>query len=165
MSALGAGWAAALLVLAASPARAAAHPLHSTITEVVADRAHGVVRATIRVFVDDFGTAVRRSSRGDALPAAGPAWDAAALAYATTQFALAERGRPLPLRSCGVRRTADLLWVCLEASTGADLGALQVRNGILCDLFDDQINVVQGTTAGGRVSLLFVRGNGFKPLT
>lgn len=146
-------------------AAAAMHPLHSTITEVVADPAHGVVRATIRVFADDFGTAVQHAARGRPLPASGPAWDAAALAYATASFGLAAPGgRALPLHSCGVRRTADLLWVCLEANTAADLGALQVRNGMLCDLFDDQINVVQGTVAGSRKSLLFVRGNGFKPI-
>ena len=143
---------------------AAMHPLHSTITEVVADRAHGVVRATVRVFADDFGTAVRRMARGRTLPDAGPGWDGPALAYATTSFGLAERGRALPLRSCGVRRTGDLLWVCLEASTTADLGALQVRNVMLCDVFDDQINVVQGEVAGTRKSLLFVRGAGFKPI-
>ncbi len=141
------------------------HPLHSTITEVVADPAHGVVRATVRVFADDFGTAVRRAARGAPLPAAGPAWDAAALAYATSSFGIAAPGgRALPLRSCGVRRTADLLWVCLEAATSTDLGALRVRNDMLCDLFDDQVNVVQGTVAGARKSLLFVRGSGFKPL-
>ncbi len=155
--------AAVLLAVGALPRRAAAHPLHSTITEVVVDRAHGVVRATIRVFADDFGTAMRRAARGRAIPASGPAWDAAALAYTTTSFGLAARGHVLPLRSCGVRRTADLLWICVEAST-ADPGGLQVRNAMLCDLFDDQVNVVQGTVGGSRASLLFVRGSGFKPL-
>ena len=123
------------------------------------------MRATIRVFADDFGTAVRRAARGRPLPAAGPTWDASALAYSTASFGLADRGRPLPLRSCGVRRTADLLWVCLEASTTSDVGALQVRNAFLCDLFDDQVNVVQTTVGSARRSLLFVRGNGFKPIT
>lgn len=144
---------------------AAMHPLHSTMTEVVADRPHGIVRATVRVFADDFGTAVRKLARGHPLPDAGPVWDASALAYATTTFGLAERGRALPLRACGVRRTGDLLWVCLEATTTADLAALQVRNVMLCDLFDDQVNVVQGTVGGERRSLLFVRGTGFKPLS
>ncbi len=156
--------ATSLLAIGALPRRAAAHPLHSTITEVAADRAHGVVRATIRVFADDFGTAVRRAAYGRAIPASGPLWDAAALAYTAASFGFAARGHALPLRSCGVRRTADLLWICVEASTTSDLGALQVRNAMLCDLFDDQVNVVQGTVAGSRASLLFVRGSGFKPL-
>jgi hypothetical protein len=152
------------LLGAATTARVAdAHPLHSTITELVEDRAHGVVRATVRVFVDDFGTAVTRASRGRTSASTGPAWDAAALAYATQAFGLRDvRGRALPLHSCGTRRTGDLLWLCLEAATDQPLATLQVRSAMLCDLFDDQVNVVQGTVNGERRSLLFVRGDSYK---
>jgi len=41
---------------------------------------------------------------------------------------------------------------------------LQVRNVMLCELYEDQVNVVQSTVAGARRSLLFVRGDPFKPL-
>ena len=156
---------ASLVGGAASPQRVDAHPLHSTITEITQDRARGVVRATIRVFADDFGTAVTRSTKGSLTPTAGPAWDAAVAAYASTAFALQDaQGRSLPLRSCGVKQTADLLWLCLEAVTSQPLETMRVRNAMLCDLFHDQVNVVQGTTANGRRSLLFVRGDSFKSM-
>jgi len=148
-----------------SPRLLDAHPLHSTITEVVEDRAHGVVRATIRVFADDFGTAVARSTRGRVSPASGPAWDLAVAAYAVSVFGIQDaQGRALALRSCGVRRTGDLLWLCLEASTTQSLSALRVRNTVLCELFEDQVNVVQATVGQDRRSLLFVRGDSFKPV-
>jgi hypothetical protein len=158
--------AAALVLGVVTTARVAdAHPLHSTITELVEDRAHGVVRATVRVFADDFGTALTRASRGRTQVSTGPVWDAAALAYATQAFGLRDvRGRALPLRSCGTRRTGDLLWLCLEAATDQPLASLQVRNAMLCDLFDDQVNVVQGTVNGERRSVLFVRGDSYKSL-
>lgn len=134
-----------LLALALS-----AHPLHTTMTELTEDRAHGVVRATIRVFADDFGKA-----RG-ATPE---------LTYVTSNFGFADRsGRSLALRSCGTRTTGDLLWICVEASSAEGLSSLKVRNGILSDLFDDQVNVVQGTVAGARRSLLFTKGDRPKPL-
>jgi hypothetical protein len=142
-----------------------AHPLHSTITELVEDRAHGIVRATIRVFADDFGTAVTRSAKGRVSPASGQTWDAAVLSYAKTVFGIQDaQGHPIGVHSCGVRRTGDLLWLCLEAATPQPLASLRVRNAVLCDLFDDQVNVVQATVAAERRSLLFVRGDSYKPV-
>jgi hypothetical protein len=156
---------ALMLAAAGATHSLAAHPLHSTITELVEDRARGVVRATIRVFADDFGTAVARSARGRVSPASGPAWDAAVHAYATTAFGVQDaQGHAIPLRSCGMKRTGDLLWLCLEAPTNQPLSALRVRNVVLCDLFEDQVNVVQAAIASERRSLLFVRGDSYKPV-
>ncbi len=127
-----------------------AHPLHTTMTELTEDRAHGVVRATIRVFADDFGKARGQKTE---------------LAYVTSAFGFSDRnGRQLALRSCGTRSTGELLWICVEASSAEGLAALQVRNGMLSDLFDDQVNVVQGNVGGGRRSLLFTRGDRAKPI-
>lgn len=157
--------AAALLGVVTTTRVVDAHPLHSTITELVEDRAQGVVRATVRVFADDFGTAVTRAARGRLSTSAGPAWDAAVLSYATQAFGLRDaHGRAIALRSCGTRRTGDLLWLCLESATDQPLATLQLRNAVLCDLFDDQVNVVQGTVNGERRSLLFVRGDTYKPV-
>lgn len=152
----------ALTVAAVAPVPTA-HPLHSTITEISAT--NGAVRATIRVFADDFGTAVARSLKGRTV-AAGAAWDAAAVAYVSASFTLTDgAGRTLPLRSCGIRRTADLYWVCVESAAPASLATLSVRNRLLCDVWDDQVNVVQANVAGTRRSLLFTKGDAAKPLT
>ena len=156
---------ALLLFALLTPSIARAHPLHSTITEVTEDRAHRTVRATIRVFADDFGTAVAHSVHGRTLPA-GKAWDAAALGYVNSAFGFSDRdGRVLPLRSCGTRRTVDLLWICVEAVSAEGLTPLKVRSAVLCDLFDDQVNVVQGVVGGARRSLLFTKGDKAKSLS
>lgn len=153
------------LALLGDAYRVDAHPLHSTITEITLDPARGTVRATMRVFADDLRAALAAASRGRKVPLEGPDWDAAVAAYATHAFALQDaRGRTLPLRSCAVRRTADLLWLCFETDVGRDVGDLRVRNAMLCDLYADQVNVVQGVVDGARRSLLFVRGDRFKPL-
>jgi len=155
----------AALAMAGAATRAGAHPLHSTITEIVIDPARGTLRATVRIFADDLRSAVARTARGRSLPADGPAWDAAVLAYATSSVAVRDaRGRMLALRHCGTRGTGDLLWLCLEGDVARDAGVLQVRNAMLCELYDDQVNVVQNGVGGARRSLLFVRGDRFKPL-
>ena len=127
-----------------------AHPLHTTMTELTEERAHGVVRATIRVFADDFGKARGQTPE---------------LGYVTSMFGFTDRtGRQLVMRSCGTRSTGELLWICVEASSADGLAALRVRNGMLSDLFDDQVNVVQGTVGGARRSLLFTKGDRAKPI-
>jgi hypothetical protein len=142
-----------------------AHPLHSTITELVVDPARGTVRVTVRVFVDDLRAAVTRAARSQPLPTGGQAWDAAILPYMSGTFAIRDAsGRAVRLHPCGTRRTGDLMWLCLEGDVGPDAEGLQVRNSILCELYEDQVNVVQGVVGRARRSLLFVRGDSFKPI-
>ena len=117
---------------------AVAHPLHTTLTEVTESR--GMVRATIRVFADDY-----EKSRV-----------AASFAFVDAS------GKALPMTSCGVRRAGDVYFVCIEAAHGMD--GLRLRASMLHDLYEDQVNVVQATVRGARRSLLFVRGDGVKAL-
>lgn len=140
------------------------HPIHSTLTEVVEDETRGALRLTIRVFADDFGIALTRASAVP-VPAVGSGWESAALRYAASVVEVRDaRGRALALHPCGIRRTSGVLWLCLETTPVASMQGLQLRDAILCDLYDDQINVVQGVTGGARRSMLFVRGDGYKPL-
>lgn len=139
------GLAATLLLFASSvPARA--HPMHNTITELSEDRARGTVRAMIRVFADDYGSVLRRSKKQP-------------LEYVASTFALIGRdGRAIALHSCGIREQSGVVWLCVEGDSREGLGALQLRANVLCDLYDDQINVVQATVGGVRRSFLFTRG-------
>lgn len=143
---------------------ARAHPIHSTLTEIVRDPARGTLRVNIRVFADDFGVALARSGQATAA-AVGPTWEAAAARYAASVVGVRDgRSRSLTLHQCGVRRAGAVLWVCLETDVVAPTEHLQVRNSILCELYDDQVNVVQGVFGDGRRSLLFVHGDGYKLL-
>lgn len=160
--------AVALSVVAAAagtPAIANAHPLHTTLTEVSVDTATHNLHLVIRVFADDFGRAVTHRAHLGAQPAAGPAWDGAAGTYMGAAVAIADRnGRPIALRPCGVKRRADLLWICLEGTTSESPREIRGRNAILCDVFDDQVNIVQFAWGTQKHSVLFTRGDGLKRL-
>jgi hypothetical protein len=156
---------AALTLASLTPHRAFAHPLHTTLTEITEDRARGVVRATIRVFADDIDHSLKRGAHVPA-PIGSPAWNAAAISYAASVFTMSTKpGVPMPLRSCGVTQKADVLWICLEANAPSGAASLVVRNAMLCDQFEDQVNIVQATFAGSRHSVLFTRGDRLKPLS
>ena len=154
---------AAAFALAASlhstGSTATAHPLHTTLTEVTVDREHHVVRAVVRVFKEDLDRAVAQSSRR--LPAAS---EEQLSAYVSGALRLSSAGAPLALHSCGIRTSGDLLWVCVEGTGLTSTASLELRNALLCELFSDQVNIVQIDANGAKKSVLFTRGDGPKRL-
>lgn len=151
-------WRALLVALAlvgAAPRPARAHPLHTTLTEVSSGPTPGTVRLMIRVFADDFGRASRVANGGRSDPAL----------YLRRAVGVFDGTRALPLRSCGVRQSGGMLWLCLEADAPSSLSTLRLRNAILCELFDDQVNVVRSLLGSSPRSVLFTRGDGAKPMT
>lgn len=150
--------------IVAMPSTADAHPLHTTLTEVSVDATSHSVHLVVRVFADDLGAALARRAHLPSVPA-GRAWDDAASSYVVSAVAIADRGnRAVALRSCGTRRSGDLLWICLEGTTLEAAQELRGRNAMLCDLFDDQVNIVQFVTGAQKHSVLFTRGDGLKRL-
>jgi len=134
----------------------AAHPLHTTLTELTWRPSGGAVEISVRAFADDFRAAAA-SSRGTL--------DSGAVAYLRERLTLVDAaGQPLPLVWCGVKQTADLLWLCLRAAAPRGLAGAGVRVALLFDRYDDQINIVQASYAGRKESLLFARGDGLKRL-
>ena len=130
------------------------HPLHTTLTQLAYRDADRTVEATVRVFADDF-----RAALGQEVT------DSAAAAYLRSTFTLADpAGRPLAIAWCGLRRTGDLLWLCLRAPAFQGVTGLRVRVTLLFERYADQINIVQANYAGRRAALLFTRGDAAKAL-
>lgn len=144
-----------LLLLAATVARLAVHPLHTTHTDLV-DEGGGRVRVTIRTFTDDLHAAV---ARRDA--AAG---DSAVARYVRNAISLRDRaGTPAALTWDSARREGDITLLSLHAILPGGLRGASVRQTMQMELYDDQVNVLQAQ-AGRSTSLLFLPGDGFKAL-
>ena len=133
----------------------ALHPLHTTLTQLAYRDSDHLVEATVRVFADDFRAALRADVS-----------DSAAVSYLRSTFTLADRdGRPLAIAWCGLRRTGDLLWLCLRAGGASQgLSGIRVRVALLFERYADQINIVQASYAGRRTALLFTSGDAAKAL-
>jgi uncharacterized protein DUF6702 len=131
-----------------------AHPLHTSVTEVVADQA-GEVRVAIRVYADDLGGA----AAGDAvLPP-----DSAVARYVRGRFALRDRtDRPVMLRWGGLTRHDDAVVIRLDGALPGGLPGARLANLLLTDRFRDQVNVVRASWPGGSTTLLFTPGDGGK---
>lgn len=150
--------ATALICSVAGVRGLTAHPLHTTLTELTYSSESRSVYAMIRVFVDDFGTAVSRHT--GVKPAADHTVPApAAFKYVASAFTLTDReGRRLPLKWCGERRAGEVLFVCVTAAAPRGLRGMAVRNALMFDLFSDQVNIVQVVEPRRKQSLLFTRG-------
>ena len=150
--------------MAATANSLVAHPLHTSLAEIVYDPAAKEIRISIRVFVDDLTKAANAYNRshpvGGAVSVEPPYGG-----YIRASFIVADRrGRPLSLISCRDKPVGDLMWVCLRAPAPGGPVGLRVAHKVLFDLYADQINIVQATYGGKKVSLLFTRGDGFKRL-
>ncbi len=162
---------ASALLLAAAPRPAHAHPLHTTLAELSYDPATRVLQVSLRVFTDDFTNAVARRAGERAGERAGVRTvgalppDSAMFRYVAERFAIAAPGAgPLALRWCGVRRSGDVLLLCLRATAVPALAGARVRSALLNESFADQVNLVQATYDGRRQMLLFTPRTGVKPL-
>lgn len=150
----------ALVVLAATARSLDAHPLHTSLAEIVYDPAAKEIRISIRVFTDDLTKASTVYSRAHKTPPQTMIFD-----YARSAFIVADRGgHPIPLSPCGSKPVGDLMWLCFRAAAPAGLAGIQVTHRVLFDLYADQINIVQAINGGKRISLLFTRGDGLKTI-
>jgi hypothetical protein len=136
-----------------------AHPLHTTLAELEVRASEHTVRITVRVFADDFARAASlRSNPGILLEATNTLL---AAAYMRRALSLADAGgRTVPLTWYAARQTGNVLWITLTAPMPA--GTLHLRNQILCDLYPDQVNIVQSTLGSSRSSVLYTRGDAYK---
>ncbi|MBI1966785.1 MAG: hypothetical protein HYS40_02240 [Gemmatimonadetes bacterium] len=123
------------------------HPLHTTVTRLAWRAADRTIELEIRAFADDF-------------QATAGTTDSTMAAYLRSAVTLGDRdGHRLPLRWCGVRRTDDLLWLCVRAPAPEGPQGLRLYVGVLFERFPDQINIVQADYDGRRESLLFAPGD------
>ena len=138
-----------------------AHPLHTTLTELSVQRS-GQVRLMVRVFEDDFQRAVVR--RAVRLHRAGKPDPEPVLHYLQDRLVVRGAGGAVPLQGCGFRRTDNLLWMCMQGPAPGGIGGGSLRNELLFDLYDDQVNIVQVKQGSAPQTMLFTSGDGTQRL-
>jgi hypothetical protein len=139
--------------------------MHTTVTEVVQRDDRGRTAIQVRVYTDDLRAAVPEaaglSPTGDPTPQA----DSAMARYLRGTFALADRGgRPVRLTWAGAERSGDVVLLRLEGAVPGGLAGARITSLVLCERFEDQVNVVRAEYAGRSTTLLFTRGETAKAL-
>ncbi len=129
---------------------ALAHPLHTSLAAIKQSGSSDFT-VSLRVFADDFH---RHTGARDTADGSPP--DERIVTYLMRTFVIIDRsGRGIPLKWCGSERVADLLVICLSGRIDGGLRGARVRYSVLCDLFPDQVNILQVSTDARRQSILF----------
>jgi hypothetical protein len=156
--ALGAPLLGASRARADGPPGLVTHPMHTAVAEIAYDAGPRAAAITIRVFADDFGAAVG-AGQGSA------AADSAMSRYVRGTFAIRDRaGRALPLRWVGAERAGDVILLRFRVPAPEGLGGARVASALLCERFEDQVNIVRVSYGGRSVTLLFTRGDASKAI-
>jgi hypothetical protein len=145
--------------------------MHTTVTQVVQEDARGRVSIQVRVYVDDLRAAVSLPAGAlgaDSEGAGGgnsAAADSAMARYLRGTFALADRtGRPVRLTWTSAQPAGDVILLRLRAEVAGGLAGARVTTLVLCERFEDQVNVVRAEYAGRTTTLIFTRGETAKAL-
>ena len=134
----------------------AAHPLHTSVTEMTAD-GQGRVQVAIRLYADDLHAAT--AAPEPLFP------DSAVARYVRGHFSLRDRAdRPVLLRWEGLDRHDDAVVIRLGGPVWGGLVGARVANLLLTERFRDQVNVVRATWPGGSATLLFTQGDNGKAI-
>ena len=149
----------ALACLAARPA--AAHKFYTSLAQVEYNAETKSVEVSLRVFADDFELALtRRAGRPVKLERTEDA-GRLALEYLRETFVLRNReGEAKALKFVGIDVQNQVAWLYFEAEMPEGLAGARLRDHVLFELFEKQVNVVDFKWAGGRSKLVFARGDG-----
>ena len=135
-----------------------AHPMHTAVAELAQEDVRGTTAVQIKLFTDDLQSAVP-------LPTDPAQADSAMSRYLRGVFALADRtGRPVRLAWAGADRAGDVMLLRLRGTVPGGLNGARVTSLVLCERFEDEVNVVRAAYGGRTETMLFTRGESAKAL-
>ena len=145
-------------LLGTSLLSAAAHPMHTSVTQVIQEAEGRSLRIELRLFADDLKQAIEADpddARAESLIAV----------YIQQRLVLYDRmGAPVALRWDGADLVGDVVLVRLGAAPPSSLSGVRIANSVLCERFRDQVNVVRAAYDGRSATLIFTPGDPAKPL-
>ena len=158
----GRGIAGLLLLGLGAGQAASAHSVHASLAQIEHNRETGKAEISIRLFVDDFEQALAKRRGAPVRLDKTPGPDRIVLAYLADALVLTGRdGKRAPLAWVGMDVQALTVWIYLEAELKSGLAGGRLRDTVLFDLFDDQVNTVNLRQGKARETLVFDPGDDF----
>ncbi|HWQ34804.1 MAG TPA: DUF6702 family protein [Blastocatellia bacterium] len=146
------------------------HRFHVSNSQLEYNQSAQSVEIIVRVFADDFQTAISRHAGREVRLDRLEDWKdktktALIVAYLNDNFVLKTKaGRPVRLTWVGMEGMADMFWIYVEGRMPGGLVGAQLKNRLHCELFDDQVNVVTVKFQGKQAGLMFEPKDGFKSI-
>jgi uncharacterized protein DUF6702 len=146
------------------------HKIHVSVTNLEFNQSRQTAEIVIRVFTDDLENALgRRAKRAVKIDLATAGKDNQiidlVMAYLRSSLELKNKaGRPAALSWNGIEGQPDMFWIFVKGRMPGGLEGAQLRNKIFCELFDDQVNIVNAKLQGKQIGLMFESKDDFKIL-
>ncbi len=122
------------------------HPIHVSITEISYNTQARALQITVRLFIDDLETAVRQQTRQPELdllaPAAGTTTDKLVAAYLQERFTVTLDGKRQSWNYLGHEKEGPALIAYIEIEKARKFKSIEVLNGCMHEIYDDQNNIV-----------------------
>jgi len=160
-------WLFLLLIVVGVAGQAHAHVYHASIMDVRYNPQKKQLEVAVKVFTDDLEKALSAEQPKPVSVLEDPKPQLATLTTALLRRALAfgtKPGEALPWRYVGMERDHDAHWLYLAVPLSAAPSALYVRNHLLLDMFEDQMNIVNVEANGKKQSALFRGGEDVRKL-
>ncbi|MBA2647245.1 MAG: hypothetical protein H0U81_10635 [Pyrinomonadaceae bacterium] len=139
-----------------SPPATAAHKFYTSFAQIEYNDERETVEVALRVFGDDMETVLTRR-HGKAIRI-GKTEDAAKVifAYVADSFQLQNRdGAAKKFEWVGMETKGDVAWLYFETKMPEGLTGATLRNRILLDFSDEQVNIVHLRHSGQKADLVF----------
>ena len=147
--------------LCAGAATAAAHKYYTSLAQVEYNAEGKSVEVTLRVFADDLELALSRRAGREVTLDRTKDVDRLVLAYLRDTFEIRNRdGATKALKWVGMDLRAGVAWLYFEAEMPEGLAGGRLRDHLLFELFEEQVNTVSVRYQGARADLVFARGDG-----
>lgn len=162
---------ASRITLVSTVAGLSFHKLHLSVTQIEYNQKSQVAEIALRVFADDLENALsRHTKRSIKIDPATDGKDkklgAAVIAYLRGAFQLkTSTGRMVTLNWVRLEWQNDMQWLHVEGKLPGGLEGAQLRNKVFNELFEDQVNILNGRIDGKQIGLIFDAKDEFKLLT
>ncbi len=137
-----------------------------SVTRLRFEPSQKMLEVSIRAFTDDLekGLSLANGNQRFTLRD-GDQNDPAVAQYLIRRFALADPARKLqPVKYIGKEEEADATWMYLEVPFDGKPEGWVMKNELLLDAFDDQVNMVNAKWCDDRKTYLFKKGKGVQTL-
>lgn len=148
-------------VVAATPA----HKFYTSLTDAEYNRETKSLEISMRVFADDLELALtRRAGKAVYLDSTANVSDLI-LAYLRDSFQVkTAKGDGAKLDWVGMETRVDVAWLFFEMKLPEGLAGAQLRNRLLFEMYEEQINIVNIKSDDKKFDFVFKRGDEFQML-
>jgi hypothetical protein len=157
-----------LLVVALSgQGSAVAHKIHVSVAQLEYNPRLQNVEVVLRVYADDLENALSRHARRPIKldPEKDKEAGEVVMGYLRQHFELKNSaGKPVRFAWVGIESQVDMFWLYFQGKLPAGLSGTQLKNRVFCDLFEDQVNIVNTKLSGKPLGLMFEPKDEFKPI-